>query len=73
VSRRGPRVAVLGAEQKVRFQLVELGRDYGATVEIVRGIEPGDQVTTSPPDGLSESSVVRIAPTTAPAGGGKKS
>jgi RND family efflux transporter MFP subunit len=69
----GPRVAVLGAEQKVRFQAVELGRDYGATVEIVRGIEPGDQVITSPPDGLSESSVVRIAPTPAPAGGGKKS
>jgi RND family efflux transporter MFP subunit len=69
----GPRVAVLGAEQKVRFQAVELGRDYGATVEIVRGIEPDDQVITSPPDGLSESSVVRIAPTPAPAGGGKKS
>jgi RND family efflux transporter MFP subunit len=69
----GPRVAVLGAEQKVRFQAVDLGRDYGATVEIVRGIEPDDQVITSPPDGLSESSVVRIAPTPAPAGGGKKS
>ena len=69
----GPRVAVLGAEQKVRFQAVELGRDYGATVEIVRGIEPGDQVITSPPDGLSESSVVRVAPTPAPAGPGKKS
>jgi len=69
----GPRVAVLGVEQKVRFQAVELGRDYGATVEIVRGIEPGDQVITSPPDGLSESSVVRVAPTPAPAGPGKKS
>ncbi len=69
----GPRVAVLGAEQKVRVQAVELGRDYGATVEIVRGIEPGDQVITSPPDGLSESSVVRIAPTPAPVGSGKKS
>jgi RND family efflux transporter MFP subunit len=69
----GPRVAVLGAEQKVRFQAVDLGRDYGATVEIVRGIEPDDQVITSPPDGLSESSVVRITPTPAPAGGGKKS
>jgi RND family efflux transporter MFP subunit len=69
----GPRVAVLGAEQKVRFQPVELGRDYGATVEIVRGIEPGDQVITSPPDGLSESSVVRVAPTPAPAGPGKRS
>jgi len=69
----GPRVAVLGAEQKVRVQAVELGRDYGATVEIVRGIEPGDQVITSPPDGLSEISVVRIAPTPAPVGSGKKS
>src|SRR4029077_7479555 len=66
----GPRVAVLGAEQKVRFQAVELGRDYGATVEIVRGIEAGDQVITSPPDGLSESSVVRIPPPPPPGGGG---
>jgi multidrug efflux pump subunit AcrA (membrane-fusion protein) len=67
----GPRVAVLGPDQKVRFQAVELGRDYGATVEIVRGIEAGDQVVTSPPDGLHEDSVVRVAP--APAPRGKKS
>jgi multidrug efflux pump subunit AcrA (membrane-fusion protein) len=67
----GPRVAVLGPDQKVRFQAVELGRDYGATVEIVRGIEAGDQVVTSPPDGLREDSVVRVAP--APAPRGKKS
>ena len=67
----GPRVAVLGPDQRVRFQSVELGRDYGATVEIVRGIEAGDQVVTSPPDGLHEDSVVRVAP--APAPRGKKS
>lgn len=67
----GPRVAVLGPDQKVRFQAVELGRDYGATVEIVRGIEAADQVVTSPPDGLHEDSVVRVAP--APAPRGKKS
>ena len=67
----GPRVAVLGPDQKVRFQAVELGRDYGATVEIVRGIEAGDQVVTSPPVGLHEDSVVRVAP--APAPRGKKS
>jgi hypothetical protein len=69
----GPRVAVLGADHKVRFQSVELGRDYGATVEILRGIEAGDQVITSPPDGLNENSLVRIAPAPTPAGGGKKS
>jgi RND family efflux transporter MFP subunit len=67
----GPRVAVLGPDQRVRFQSVELGRDYGTTVEIVRGIEAGDQVVTSPPDGLNEDSVVRVAP--APAPRGKKS
>ena len=64
----GPRVAVLGADQKVRFQAVELGRDYGATVEIVRGIEAADQVVTSPPDGLHEDSVARVAPAPAPRG-----
>jgi multidrug efflux pump subunit AcrA (membrane-fusion protein) len=69
----GPRVAVLGADQKVRFQSVELGRDYGAIVEIVRGIEAGDQVITSPPDGLNENSTVRVAPAPTPPPGGKKS
>jgi RND family efflux transporter MFP subunit len=69
----GPRVAVLGADQKVRFQPIELGRDYGTTVEIVRGIEANDQVVTSPPDGLSESSLVRVAPAPGPPGGNKKS
>jgi RND family efflux transporter MFP subunit len=64
----GPRVAVLGPDQRVRFQSVELGRDYGTTVEIVRGIEAGDQVVTSPPDGLNEDSVVRVAPAPAPRG-----
>jgi hypothetical protein len=69
----GPRVAVLGADQKVRFQSVELGRDYGATVEILRGIEAGDQVITSPPDGLNQNSLVRLAPAPTPAAAGKKS
>jgi RND family efflux transporter MFP subunit len=64
----GPRVAVLGPGQRVRFQSVELGRDYGTTVEIVRGIEAADQVVTSPPDGLHEDSVVRVAPAPAPRG-----
>jgi RND family efflux transporter MFP subunit len=69
----GPRVAVLGPDHKVRFQHVELGRDYGATVEITRGIEAGDQVITSPPDGLHEQSVVRVAPPPAAPAGNKKS
>ncbi len=57
----GPRVAVVGADQKIRFQLVDLGRDYGATVEIIRGITPQDRLVNSPPDGLQDGSAVRIA------------
>jgi multidrug efflux pump subunit AcrA (membrane-fusion protein) len=36
----GPRVAVLGAGQKVRFQSVELGRDYGAPWRSCAGSRP---------------------------------
>ena len=57
----GPRVAIIGADQKVRFEPVELGRDYGATVEIVKGVGPQDRVINSPPDGLQEGATVRTA------------
>jgi hypothetical protein len=39
----------------------------------VRGIEAGDQVITSPPDGLNENSTVRVAPAPTPSAGVKKS
>jgi RND family efflux transporter MFP subunit len=57
----GPRVAIVGPDQKIRFQLVDLGRDYGATVEVIRGISPRDRLVNSPPDGLVDGSAVRIA------------
>ena len=34
-----PRVATVGTDKKVRFQLVQLGRDYGTTVEVVGGLK----------------------------------
>jgi len=42
---------------------VDLGRDYGATVEIIRGLAPKDRLVNSPPDGLEDGSAVRIAKT----------
>ena len=63
----GPRVAVLGADQKARFAPVELGRDYGATVEIIKGVSAQDRVINSPPDGLLEGTTVRTAKATSPA------
>ena len=42
-------------------QPVDRGRDYGATVEIIRGLAPQDRLVNSPPNGLQEGSAVRIA------------
>ena len=40
---------------------VTIGRDYGATVEIVSGLQPTDQVIVSPSDSLTSGTRVRIA------------
>ena len=46
--------------------MVELGRDYGATVEIVRGLSEQDRLISTPPDGLAEGATVRAAPAAPP-------
>jgi len=54
-----PRVATVGAANKVRFQIVQLGRDYGATVEVVDGLKESDQLLVAPPDDLQDGGAVR--------------
>jgi RND family efflux transporter MFP subunit len=40
----GPQVAVIGKDDRVRFQEVVIGRDNGNVVEIASGIAPGETV-----------------------------
>jgi hypothetical protein len=52
---------------------VTIGHDYGTTVEILAGIDPGDQVIVAPSDSLTSGTLVRVATpppaaTPAPAG-----
>jgi len=61
-----PRVATVGTGNKVRFQLVQLGRDYGTTVEVVGGLSEKHPLLVAPPDNLQEGQVVRTS--TVPAG-----
>jgi RND family efflux transporter MFP subunit len=60
-----PRVAILGADNKVRFKIVHLGRDYGATLEVVDGLSETDRLVMAPPDDLQEGQVVRAVITPA--------
>lgn len=66
-----PRVATVGTDNKVRFQLVQLGRDYGATVEVVAGLNEKYPLLVAPPDNLQNGQLVRTL--TAPAGSNAKS
>lgn len=54
----GPQAAVVGADHKVHFKKVTLGRDYGAEIEVLSGLSAGDQVVLSPTDAVREGVTV---------------
>ncbi len=54
----GPQAAVVGADHKVHFKKVTLGRDYGAEIEVLSGLSQGDLVVLSPTDAVREGVVV---------------
>jgi len=51
-----------------------IGRDYGATLEILGGVETGDRVIINPADSLENGQRVNVAPEqAAPVAGGQHS
>jgi RND family efflux transporter MFP subunit len=56
---QGPRVAVLDDRQRVHYRDVELGRDYGAEVQVLTGLKEGEKVVVHPGDDLPEGTVVQ--------------
>jgi RND family efflux transporter MFP subunit len=59
---RGAQVALLAADSKVTLKPVQLGRDFGDSVEIVAGLLASDQVIDSPPETLRTGDQVQLAP-----------
>jgi RND family efflux transporter MFP subunit len=57
----GPRVAVVGPEDRAKLLPVTIGRDYGNRVEVTFGLEPTSRVIDSPPDSLVEGQKVQTA------------
>jgi RND family efflux transporter MFP subunit len=62
---RGTQVAVLGGDNKVVLKSIQLGRDFGDSVEVTAGLAPGDRVIDSPPETLQSGDVVQLATPTA--------
>ncbi len=57
----GPQVGVVQPDGTVELRCVELGRDFGRTVEILTGASGIDRVILNPSDSLTDGSKVRIA------------
>jgi RND family efflux transporter MFP subunit len=59
---RGVQVAVLSDDNKAVFKPIQLGRDYGDSVEVTAGLAPQDRVIDSPPETLQSGDAVQPAP-----------
>jgi multidrug efflux system membrane fusion protein len=57
----GPQVAVVDKDSKVQLRPIAIGRDFGATLEILGGIDPSDNVIINPSDSLENGQKVNVA------------
>jgi len=63
----GPQVAVVQPDGRVHFARIQLGRDFGDHLEVLSGLEDGQQVVVNPSDAIREGAKVKpvAAPQTA--------
>jgi len=57
----GPQVAIVGPDNKVQLRPINIGRDYGTTLEILGGVAPTDQIVVNPADSLENGQQVNVA------------
>jgi RND family efflux transporter MFP subunit len=57
-----PQAAVLDDQHRVSYQKVKLGRDFGAEIEVLSGLHPGQTVLVYPGDQLPVGTVVDPIP-----------
>jgi RND family efflux transporter MFP subunit len=56
----GLHVAVVDSNQRAHLMRVTPGRDSGATIEILAGLESGQKIIANPPDSLTDGEQVRV-------------
>lgn len=57
---QGMQLALVGDDGKVQLRSIKLGRDFGNTVEVMAGLNPGDRVINNPPDSIAEGMPVQV-------------
>ena len=57
----GPRVAVVGDDQRVHLKAITIGRDFGLKVEVLDGVGPSDRLVANPADSLEDGQQVNVS------------
>jgi RND family efflux transporter MFP subunit len=70
---QGLQVATVEGGNRAKLVTIVLGRDFGATVEVVSGLTDADRVIVSPPDSLVDGEQVQIAQPNQQGGSGNAS
>jgi hypothetical protein len=56
----GPRLAVVGPDNKVKLKSVEIAQDLGQTLLIGHGLDASDRVVLNPSDSIADGDDVAI-------------
>src|SRR6185295_16685021 len=67
IDTQGTRVAIVGPDNKLHFQPVVFGRDFGASIDVQSGLRGGESIVKQPTVSLQEGQIVRPIPA-APSG-----
>ncbi len=57
----GAQVAVVDKDNKIQLRSITIGQDFGATLEILGGLDVNDQIVINPSDSLESGQKVNIA------------
>ncbi|MFZ0731140.1 MAG: efflux RND transporter periplasmic adaptor subunit [Candidatus Sulfotelmatobacter sp.] len=67
---QGAQLAVVGPDNKIQLRAINIGKDYGTSLEILGGVIIADRVVINPPDSLEPGQQVNVAQ--APPGQGEQ-
>lgn len=56
----GLRAVVIDADHHVHLQALQIGRDYGTSLEVLNGLKPSDWIVLNPPDSIENGQQVNV-------------
>lgn len=58
---QGAQLAVVGPDNRIQLRAMNIGKDYGTSLEILGGVTTSDRVVINPPDSLEQGQQVNVA------------